>query len=232
MAGDFFDHVQDDVSYGVNVVSHVRRCGAGRAGVEWGGGEDLVGMRYLLAVAGQHVVESARGGEGPVVASWLAAGNVAERVGRSKPSVSNRIRLLELPDDVAEAMPDRERAFLLIISARCEPCRELVVELDGHQFEQSVVALVPGRQEQASELAALLPPGMRVVVDPEATQLAESLDLESTPFAIAVEGGTVTSKVHLFGGASALLEFVESAGARAENGSFVEISEKEAIEGR
>jgi hypothetical protein len=42
----------------------------------------------------------------------------------------------------------------------------------------------------------------------------------------------VTSKVHLFGGASALLEFVESAGARAENGSFVEISEKEAIEGR
>lgn len=82
VAGSFFDHVQDDVSYGVNVVSHVRRCGAGRAGVEWGGGEDLVGMRYLLAVAGQHVVESARGGEGPVVASWLAAGNVAERVGR------------------------------------------------------------------------------------------------------------------------------------------------------
>ena len=30
----------------------------------------------------------------------LALGEVAERVGRSKPSVSNRIRLLELPDDV------------------------------------------------------------------------------------------------------------------------------------
>jgi hypothetical protein len=137
-----------------------------------------------------------------------------------------------LPEDVAEVVPDGERAYLLLISASCEPCRELVVELDGHQFEQSVVALVPGRQEQASELAALLPPGVRVVVDPEATQLAESLDLESTPFAIAGEGGTVTSKVHLFGGASALLEFVGSAGAREENGSFVEISEKEAIEGR
>ena len=137
-----------------------------------------------------------------------------------------------LPEDVAEVMPDGERAYLLLISASCEPCRELVVELDGHQFEQSVVALVPGRQEQASELAALLPPGIRVVVDPEATQLTESLDLESTPFAIEVEEGTVTSKVHLFGGASALLEFVESASARAENGSFVEISEKEAIEGR
>jgi ParB family chromosome partitioning protein len=30
----------------------------------------------------------------------LALGDVAERVGRSKPSVSNRVRLLELPDDV------------------------------------------------------------------------------------------------------------------------------------
>jgi hypothetical protein len=135
-----------------------------------------------------------------------------------------------LPEDVAEVMPADERAYLLLISASCEPCRELVVELDGHRFEQSVVALVPGREEQAGELAALLPTGIRVVLDPEATQLAESLDLESTPFAIEVEGGTVTSKVHLFGGASALLEFVESGSAR--NGGFVEISEKEAIEGR
>ena len=137
-----------------------------------------------------------------------------------------------LPKDVAEVMPEGERAYLLLISASCEPCRELVVELDGHRFEQSVVALVPGRQEQAEELAALLPPGMKVVLDPEATRLTESLDLESTPFAIEVEGGTVTSKVHLFGGAAALLEFVESGSARAQNGSFVEISEKEAIEGR
>ncbi|HET8606968.1 MAG TPA: ParB/RepB/Spo0J family partition protein [Gaiellaceae bacterium] len=36
----------------------------------------------------------------------LALGDVAERVGRSKPSVSNRIRLLELPDDVL-AMVER-----------------------------------------------------------------------------------------------------------------------------
>ena len=36
----------------------------------------------------------------------LSLGEVAERVGRSKPSVSNRIRLLELPDDVL-GMVDR-----------------------------------------------------------------------------------------------------------------------------
>jgi ParB family transcriptional regulator, chromosome partitioning protein len=36
----------------------------------------------------------------------LSLGDVAERVGRSKPSVSNRLRLLELPDDVL-AMVER-----------------------------------------------------------------------------------------------------------------------------
>jgi hypothetical protein len=137
-----------------------------------------------------------------------------------------------LPEDVAEVMPEGERAYLLLISAGCDPCRELVAELDGHRFEQKIVALVPGRQEQAAELAALLPPEIRVVLDPEAIQMTESLDLESTPFALEVENGTVIRKVHLFGGASALLEFVESGNTRGRNGGLVEITEKESIEGR
>jgi hypothetical protein len=137
-----------------------------------------------------------------------------------------------LPEDVAEVMPEGQRDYLLLISADCDPCRELVAELDGHRFEQKVVALVPGRQEQAAELAALLPPGVRVVLDPEATQLAESLDLESTPFALEVESGTVTRKVHVYGGASALFEFMESGNAQQQNRGLVEITEKETIEGR
>ncbi len=137
-----------------------------------------------------------------------------------------------LPEDVAEVMPEGERAYLLLISAGCDPCRELVVELDGHTFQQSVVALVPGRQDQAGDLADLLPPGMPAVFDPEATQLAESLDLDSTPFAIEVESGTVTRKVHLFEGASALIEFVESGNAPTQKRNMVEITEKETSDGR
>ncbi len=38
----------------------------------------------------------------------LALGEVAERVGKSKPTVSNRIRLLELPDDVLELLTRNE----------------------------------------------------------------------------------------------------------------------------
>jgi ParB family chromosome partitioning protein len=38
----------------------------------------------------------------------LSLGDVAERVGRSKPAVSNRLRLLELPDDVLAMVERRE----------------------------------------------------------------------------------------------------------------------------
>jgi hypothetical protein len=107
-----------------------------------------------------------------------------------------------------------------------------VADLDGHRFEQNVVALVPGGQEQAGELAALLPPGVKVVLDPEATHLAESMDLESTPFVLEVEGGIVNRKVHLFGGASALVEFVESGDAQGSHRGLVEITKKDSIEGR
>ena len=137
-----------------------------------------------------------------------------------------------LPEDVAELMPEDEPAYLVLVSAGCDPCRELVAELDGRRFEQSIVALVPGREEQAGELAALLPSDMRVVLDPEATQLAESLDLESTPFVLEIEGGTVTRKAHLYRGATALIEFVQAGRAPAQKESFVEITEKGAIEGR
>jgi ParB family chromosome partitioning protein len=45
-------------------------------------------------------IEEARAYASLVDEFSLSLGDVAERVGRSKPSVSNRLRLLELPDDV------------------------------------------------------------------------------------------------------------------------------------
>jgi hypothetical protein len=139
-----------------------------------------------------------------------------------------------LPEEVTSMVPElmEERAYLLLVSAGCTPCRELVVDLGGHRFEQKVVALVPGRPEQAREMAALLPSDMRTVLDPQAAGVANALKLESTPFALEVERGTVTGKAYLHEWASDLIAFVESGGAQAETKSFVEITEKEAIEGR
>jgi hypothetical protein len=107
-----------------------------------------------------------------------------------------------------------------------------VADLGGRRFERDIVALVPGREDQAGELAALLPSGVRVVRDPEATMLAESLDLEATPFALEIKRGTVTRKAHLYEGASALIEFVEGGTAPAQKRSAGEITGKKATEGR
>src|SRR3712207_193407 len=118
-----------------------------------------------------------------------------------------------LPEDVTSVVPElnEERAFLLLISSSCTPCRELVADLQGEpRFEEKVVALVPGHEDQAREMAALLPSGIRVVLDPEAARLAGALDLESTPFALEVERGMVTRKAFLHEGASDLVAFVES----------------------
>jgi hypothetical protein len=139
----------------------------------------------------------------------------------------------DVPEEVASVLPGRdERSYLLLISAGCQPCRELVSDLGEHRFEQSVVALVPGRAEQASELAALLPSGVRAVLDPRATRLAEVLELESTPFALEIEGGTFTRKAFLHEGASDLVGFVSSGDPPPQKGSFVELTEKRAVEGR
>ncbi len=139
-----------------------------------------------------------------------------------------------IPEEVVSVLPDQEDvAYLLLISSTCTPCRELVADLQGkHRFEQEIVALVPGPEELAGELAALLPSGIRTVLDPHATELADALDLESTPFALEVDRGTVTRKAFLHQGASDLIEFVESGGASAQTKSFVEIAETEASEGR
>lgn len=139
-----------------------------------------------------------------------------------------------VPEEVAFALPEvgGERAYILLISASCTPCRELVVGIRQHDFEQTVVALVPGDEELADELAALLPSGVRAVRDPEARRLAGALGISSTPFAVEVEHGTVTRKAYLYDGASDLIEFVEAKKipSRAEANPTVKVMEKEASE--
>jgi ParB family chromosome partitioning protein len=60
----------------------------------------LLGLVENVARAALTPIEEARAYAVLIDEFELSLGEVAERVGRSKPSVSNRIRLLELPDDV------------------------------------------------------------------------------------------------------------------------------------
>ncbi len=60
----------------------------------------LLGLVENVARENLSPVEEARAYASLIDEFELTLGDVAERVGRSKPSVSNRVRLLELPEDV------------------------------------------------------------------------------------------------------------------------------------
>ena len=83
-----------------------RRPGGGRADDPRGrtrvGDRDtlLLGLVENVAREDLSPVEEARAYASLIDEFELSLGEVAERVGRSKPSVSNRVRLLELPEDV------------------------------------------------------------------------------------------------------------------------------------
>jgi ParB family chromosome partitioning protein len=77
----------------------------------------------------------------------LSLGEIGERVGRSKPSVSNRLRLLELPDDVLAML---ERSELSEGHARA------VLAVQGHEDRRRLARLIVrrGLSVRAAERAA------------------------------------------------------------------------------
>jgi ParB family transcriptional regulator, chromosome partitioning protein len=77
----------------------------------------------------------------------LSLGEIGERVGRSKPSVSNRLRLLELPDDVLAML---ERSELSEGHARA------VLGVQGHEDRRRLARVIVrrGLSVRAAERAA------------------------------------------------------------------------------
>jgi len=77
----------------------------------------------------------------------LTLGDIGERVGRSKPSISNRLRLLELPDDVLGML---ERGELSEGHARA------VLAVQGHEDRRRLARLIVrrGLSVRAAERAA------------------------------------------------------------------------------
>lgn len=123
----------------------------------------------------------------------------------------------DAPQSVMEAIPEArsEVAYVLLTSATCGPCRELVPELARHHADEKVVALLAGPDALADGLAALFPPWIQIIRDPLATALAKSLEIQSTPFAMEIEDGRISGKAYLYS-VSDLLRLIEArrSGAR------------------
>lgn len=110
-----------------------------------------------------------------------------------------------LPESVAGALAPYVRGdsgmYVLLLSAICGPCHDLVKQLRQHTWDldESVVALVAGRAELAAGIADMLPPWVDVVRDPQAAELAKALSIQTTPFAVRVRAGRVVAKAYLHG---------------------------------
>lgn len=101
--------------------------------------------------------------------------------------------------DLRAAMPETTTgsSYVLLLSATCGPCRELVPELIRYEVKDRFVTLLAGSPDVADSLAALLPAWMRVVRDPAASALADRLGIKSTPFVLQIKDGTVSGRAYL-----------------------------------
>jgi ParB family transcriptional regulator, chromosome partitioning protein len=119
----------------------------------------------------------------------LSLGDVAERVGKAKPTISNRVRLLDLPDDVlwmvarGELTERHARAVLAV------PDREGQKRLAKRIVEQGLSARAAERAAQ--DAGAKRKPRKKTTVDPAlATRVREAI-AQATGFKARVAPGHV-----------------------------------------
>lgn len=105
-----------------------------------------------------------------------------------------------IPPEILQKVPRLGQgglAYVLTLGATCTPCRELVSNLRGAQFDEDMIALLGGRPEVADSVAEMLPPSFSVVRDPVAHETATALSIQSTPFVIEVQDGVVTGRAYV-----------------------------------
>jgi ParB family transcriptional regulator, chromosome partitioning protein len=135
----------------------------------------------------------------------LSLGEVAERVGRSKPAVSNRVRLLELPDDVLGLV---ERATISEGHARA------ILAVPGNEGRRQLARTIVRRglsvraAEQAARWSgARTKPRRAPAIDPDLAGRARGALERLTGAPVRIRSGRAEV---LFADETALAELVES----------------------
>jgi len=140
----------------------------------------------------------------------LSLGDVAERVGRSKPSVSNRLRLLELPDDVlgmverGELTEGHARAVLAVPDqdGRRRLARQIVRRRLSVRAAERAARWAGARQKPRTRTAA---------VDPLLAGRAREALRALTGFDARVRGSTLELDFRDEHGLAELVEALEAA---------------------
>ncbi len=170
----------------------------------------LLGLVENVAREQLSPVEEARAYASLVDEFELSLGDVAERVGRSKPAVSNRLRLLELPEDVlwmlarGDITEGHARAVLSLPDddARKRLARRITKE----------GMTVRGAERAAQDGGARRRPRRVAQVDPELASRARVACEQLTGLPTRVAGETLQIR---FGDETKLAELVEALEAAA-----------------
>lgn len=116
------------------------------------------------------------------------------------------------------AATGRYLLLLLLAEPACTPCQRVLAALTAHNLSRTLI-LMPGPLGEIREVAQPFldspSPQVSLVLDPCASDLQASLGLTTTPFALVVEDGIITSKRYLHS-AEDLLDFSQIAGAHSE----------------
>ncbi len=170
----------------------------------------LLGLVENVARENLSPVEEARAYAALIDEFELSLGEVAERVGRSKPSVSNRVRLLELPEDVlwmlarGELTEGHARAVLALPDDDARRRLAKRIANDG----LTVRAAERAARDGGARRRRTSPP----VVDPALAERARTVAARLTGLQARISGGKLELQ---FGDETGLAELVETLEALA-----------------
>ncbi len=166
----------------------------------------LLGLVENVARENLSAVEEARAYASLIDEFELTLGDVAERVGRSKPSVSNRVRLLELPEDVlwmlarGDLTEGHARAVLALPDDDARRRLAKKIANDGMTVRAAEQAARAGGAKRRKRTAA-------TAVDPALADRARAAALQLTGLPSRVSGGKLEIE---FGDETGLAELVET----------------------
>ena len=165
----------------------------------------LLGLVENVAREDLSPVEEARAYASLIDEFELSLGEVADRVGRSKPSVSNRVRLLELPEDVlwmlarGDLSEGHARAVLALPDDDARRRLAKKIASEGLTVRAAEKAAREGGARRRGRAATTL-------VDPALAERARTAAQRLTGLPTRVSGGKL--EVH-FGDETGLAELVE-----------------------
>ena len=174
----------------------------------------LLGLVENVAREQLSPVEEARAYASLVDEFELSLGELAERVGRSKSGVSNRLRLLELPEEVLWMLARgdlSEGHARAVLSLQDDDARRRLARRIVHEG-----LTVRAAERAAQNGGARRRPRRSSALDPDLVERARLAATQLTGFPTRITNGTLTIAFGDETGLAELLESLESAAARAE----------------